>query len=64
MDGVHSRLQWVRPSIPTGPPGRTTKDTLMWLVGLELGIVAILLAIVGLALRSPHKNDTDDTPDD
>jgi hypothetical protein len=36
----------------------------MWLIGLELGLAAVLLAIVALALRSPHKNDTDDTPDD
>ncbi len=36
----------------------------MWLVGLELGLVAVLLLIVALALRSPKKNDTDDTPDD
>ncbi len=36
----------------------------MWLVGLELGLVAALLLIVALALRSPKKNDTEDRPDD
>ena len=36
----------------------------MWLIGLELGLVAVLLAILGLALRSPKKNDTDDSPND
>lgn len=62
--GYTRDCNFVRPSIPTDPPGWTAKDTLMWLVGLELGIVAILLAIVGLALRRPHKNDSKDAPDD
>jgi len=65
MDGVHSRLAiFTRPSITTGPPRRARKGRAMWLIGLELGLAAVLLAIVALALRSPHKNDTDDTPDD
>ncbi|WP_374244151.1 hypothetical protein [Zoogloea sp.] len=65
MDGVHSRLAiFTRPSITTGLSGRARKGCAMWLVGLELGLVAALLAIVALALRSPPKNDTDDTPDD
>ena len=36
----------------------------MWLIGLELGIVAILLAIVGLALRAPKNKDSDAPPHD
>ena len=36
----------------------------MWLIGLELGLVAVLLAIRGLALRRKKKNDTDDSPHD
>ncbi len=34
----------------------------MWLIGLELGIVAVLLIIVALALRSPKNKDTDAPP--
>jgi hypothetical protein len=34
----------------------------MWLIGLELGVVAVLLAIVALALRSPKNKDTDAPP--
>ena len=65
MDGVHSRLAIItRPSITTGPHGRACKGCAMWLVGLELGLVAVLLLIVALALRSPKKNDTEDRPDD
>ena len=36
----------------------------MWLIGLELGIVAVLLAIVGLALRAPKNKDTHAPPHD
>ena len=36
----------------------------MWLIGLELAVVAALLAIIWLALRSPQKNAMDDSPDD
>mgnify|MGYP000095920784 FL=1 len=36
----------------------------MWLIGLELGIVTVLLAIVGLALRAPKNKDTDTPPHD
>lgn len=56
-----------RPSITTarraGPP-TDSKGHPMWLIGLELGLAAALLAIVFFALRSPHQNDTDDAPDD
>jgi hypothetical protein len=34
----------------------------MWLIGLELGIAAVLLAIVWLALRAPKNKDTDTPP--
>ena len=53
-------LKISRPSITTG----SRKDVSMWLVGLELGIVAVLLAIVGLALRAPKNKDTDAPPND
>ena len=36
----------------------------MWLIGLELGIAAVLLVIVGLALRAPKNKDTDAPPHD
>lgn len=36
----------------------------MWLIGLELGLVVTLLAIVGLALRAPKNKDTDAPPHD
>ena len=36
----------------------------MWLVGLELGIVAVLLIIVALAMRGPKDKDTDAPPHD
>lgn len=34
----------------------------MWLIGLELGVVAVLLVIVALTLRSPKNKDTDAPP--
>ena len=36
----------------------------MWFIGLELGIAALLLAIVALALRAPKNKDTDAPPHD
>lgn len=36
----------------------------MWIIGIELGVVAVLLAIVGLALRGPKNKDTDAPPHD
>ncbi len=36
----------------------------MWMIGIELGVVAILLAIVALALRGPKNKDTDAPPND
>jgi len=36
----------------------------MWLIGLEIGIAAVLLAIVALALRAPKNKDTDTPPHD
>lgn len=34
----------------------------MWMIGLELGLVAILLLIVGLALRGGGRADKDVPP--
>lgn len=36
----------------------------MWLIGLELGIAAVLLVIVALALRVPKDNDSETPPHD
>ena len=36
----------------------------MWLIGLELDIITVLLAIVGLTLRAPKNKDTDAPPHD
>lgn len=33
-------------------------------IGLELGVVAVLLVILAVALRSPQNKDTDAPPDD
>ncbi len=33
----------------------------MWLIGLELGIAALLLLVVGLALRTPKQQDNPET---
>jgi predicted AAA+ superfamily ATPase len=56
MDGRHSRLAIVtRPSITTGSPDRACKGRFHVADRLELGLVAVLLAIVALALRSPNK---------
>lgn len=35
----------------------------MWLIGLELGVAAVLLVILGLALRSPKNKDPDSHDD-
>lgn len=51
-------------SITTGSPAGRTEGHSMWLIGLELGVVAVLLAIVGLALRSPRNKDSDPPPHD
>ncbi|WP_296408871.1 hypothetical protein [Zoogloea sp.] len=40
------------------------KETTMWLIGLELGVVAVLLGIVALALRGPKNKDTEPPPHD
>lgn len=57
-------LQNNRFSITTGSPAGRTEGHSMWLIGLELGLVAVLLAIVGLALRSPRNKDSDSPPHD
>ncbi len=36
----------------------------MWLIGLELGVVAVLLLIVALALRAPKDRNDDPPPHD
>jgi hypothetical protein len=36
------------------------QEALMWMIGLELGVVAVLLAIVALALRAPKNPDPAD----
>ena len=63
MDGVHSRLaKPKRPSIARLAATRAGKKTLsMWLIGLELGIAALLLLVVGLALRTPKQQDNPET---
>ncbi len=50
--------------VPGTRPGQTRERTSMWLIGLELGIAAILLVIVALALRAPKDNDSKTPPHD
>lgn len=50
--------------VPDLRPGQTRERTSMWLIGLELGIAAVLLVIVAVALRAPKDNDSETPPHD